>query len=421
MAIQHEKHWNELYAKIKERGASNTGLYEAIEDYYTLYEDRLLIWLAGLYDSKIGGFYYSNSAKLNEKREFNGKEYALLPDIESTHQAMCLLVASGVFEHHTDLPDKMKEGIQRFATSLLDKENGFFYHPQWGKEMTDERQPRRGRDLTWGLIISKNLGFEYPYPTARERIANSDKNEKTENNIVPDYLRSEQAFRKYLGEFNWVTDSYYAGNAIAAQAPMIIAANLADVTADFLNSIQDKESGLWGEQRGYMAINSYLKISAFYDFAKTPIPGAERAAISVLDCATTDEEVDTVCFQYNVWYSLCNISRNLIAFGGDKGKKEAEELSSLILKNATRAVVASKEKVNKFKKPDASFSYMQRCTSPGSQGMPVALPDTNEGDVNASIICTAGICESIFNALSLPMPPLFSENAKQLFISELKL
>ncbi len=418
MAIQHEKEWNALYAKIKERGAGNSGLYEAIEDYYTLYEDRLLIWLAGLYDKKSGGFYYSNSAKLNEKREFNGKEYALLPDIESTHQAMCLLVGTGVFEHHSDLPDKMKEGIKRFATSLLDKENGFFYHPQWGKEMTDERQPRRGRDLTWGLLISKNLGFEYPYPTANERIAKADKSEKSETAQVPDYLKSETAFRKYLNEFNWATESYYAGNALAAQAPMIIAAGLGETAVDFLNSIQDKESGLWGEQRGYMAINSYLKISALYDSIKTPIPGAKKAAISVLDCATTDEEVDTVCFQYNVWYSLCNIERNLVSCGGEKGKRDAEELSSLILKNATRAVVSSKEKVNKFKKPDASFSYMQRRTSPGSQGMPVAL-DTNEGDVNASIICTSGICESIFNALSVPMPPIFSEQAKQIFLDNL--
>ena len=37
MAIQHEKEWNALYAKIKERGAGNSGLFEAIEDYYTLY------------------------------------------------------------------------------------------------------------------------------------------------------------------------------------------------------------------------------------------------------------------------------------------------------------------------------------------------------------------------------------------------
>ena len=421
MAIQHEKEWNALYAKIKERGAGNSGLFEAIEDYYTLYEDRLLVWLAGLYDKKSGGFYYSNSAKNNEKIEFRGKEYALLPDIESTHQAMGLLISSGVFENHAALPEKMKEGIQRFATSLLDKENGFFYHPQWGKELTDSLEPRRGRDLTWGLLISHNLDFKYPYPTARERIAKADKSEKNENNVVPDYLKSESAFRKYLEAFDWEKNSYYAGNALASQAPMIIAAGLGETAVDFLNSIQDKESGLWGEQRGYMAINSYLKISALYDSIKTTILGAERAAISVLDCATTDEEVDTVCFQYNVWYSLCNISRNLISYGGEKGKKNAEELSSLILKNSTRAVVSSKEKVNKFKKTDASFSYMQRRTSPGSQGMPVAFDNTNEGDVNASIICTGGICENIFNAFSLPMPPLFSEQAKQVFLDNLDL
>ena len=418
MAIQHEKEWNNLWNKIKERGAQESGLYEAIKNYYTLYEDDLLIWLAGLYDKNIGGFYYSNSAKQNEKVEFKGEKYDLLPDIESTHQAMCLLISTGVFKSHSDLPEKMKESIRHFATSLLDKENGFFYHPQWGKEMTDARQPRRGRDLMWAGMIAKNLGFKYPYPTANERIAKEDKSESVE---IPDYLKSEEAFRKYLDSFNWTTDSYYAGNALAAQVSIIVAAGLEDVAADYLASIQDKKLGLWGEQRGYMAINTYLKISCLYDAMKRPIPNVKKAVISVLDCSTTDEVADTVCFPYNVWYSLCNISRNLIAHGGDIGKKEAAELSSQVLQNATRAVIASREKVSTFKKGDASFSYMVHRTSPGSQGMPVAFDNTNEGDINASLICTGGICENMFNALSLPMPPLFSKNAKQIFLDTVEL
>ncbi len=418
MAIRQEKEWNKLYNRIKERGAQESGLYEAIRNYYTLYEDDLIAWLAGLYDKNTGGFYYSNSAKQNDKVEFKGEKYDLLPDIESTHQAMCLLISTGVFKSHAALPEKMKEGIRRFATSLLDKENGFFYHPQWGKEMTDARQPRRGRDLMWGVMIGKNLDFKYPYPTANERIAKVDKNESIE---IPDYLKTEDAFRKYLDSFNWATDSYYAGNALAAQVSIIVAAGLEDVAADYLGSIQDKKLGLWGEQRGYMAINTYLKISCLYDAMKRPIPNVKKAVISVLDCATTDEVADTVCFPYNVWYSLCNISKNLITHGGDTGRKEAAELSSQILQNATRAVIASKEKVSTFKKTDASFSYMVRRTSPGSQGMPVAFDNTNEGDINASLICTGGICENMFNALSLPMPPLFSDNAKQLFLDTIEL
>ena len=81
MAIQHEKEWNNLWNRIKERGAHDSGLYEAIKNYYTLYEDDLLVWLAGLYDKDTGGFYYSNSARDNEQVEFKGKMYDLLPDI----------------------------------------------------------------------------------------------------------------------------------------------------------------------------------------------------------------------------------------------------------------------------------------------------------------------------------------------------
>ena len=54
MAIRQEKEWNKLYNRIKERGAQESGLYEAIRNYYTLYEDDLIAWLAGLYDKNTG-------------------------------------------------------------------------------------------------------------------------------------------------------------------------------------------------------------------------------------------------------------------------------------------------------------------------------------------------------------------------------
>ena len=52
---------------------------DEIRTIYNLFDERMLIWYAGLYDPEIGGFYFSNSARDTE---------GFLPDIESTAQAI---------------------------------------------------------------------------------------------------------------------------------------------------------------------------------------------------------------------------------------------------------------------------------------------------------------------------------------------
>ena len=83
----------------------------------------------------------------------------------------------------------------------------------------------------------------------------------------------------------------------------------------------------------------------------------------------------------------------------------------------------AKEKVLKFRKSDYSFSYMPNMTACNSQNMPVAIPGTNEGDVNATIICTSGILENIFNAMGIRefMIPIYAPDAKEKFFSYLDL
>ena len=61
----------------------------ALGNLLDLYGDEMYRWLARLYDPKIGGFYYSNSA-----RDYEG----FLPDVESTAQALYAMGNNGLFE-----------------------------------------------------------------------------------------------------------------------------------------------------------------------------------------------------------------------------------------------------------------------------------------------------------------------------------
>ena len=144
-----------------------------IKKLHSLFGTDLYIWLADLYDPdlapdhtkyasyagysgegdtdyiKIGGFYYSNSA-----RDTAG----YLPDLESTAQVLSFLDGSGMEGVDNNvlgevIPEAAKAQMYHFAMSM--KSGSYYYHPQWGTSITDSR---RGRDQGWGNDIVNAFG-----------------------------------------------------------------------------------------------------------------------------------------------------------------------------------------------------------------------------------------------------------------------
>ncbi len=420
MGMYYKEKWDALKAEVDRRGADGAEFVAALEELYSVYDDEMLVWLAKLYDKDAGGFYYSNSARDNDYVEFEGVEYSLLPDIESTNQATNILKDNRVINDFSELPEKMRDEMQKFFFRRLDPENGFFYHPQWQKQLTDSRPSRRGRDLMWAEDMAKKFSWSYPYPTANMRLEGMKSDESSAEKI-PEYLRTKEKFLEYLNHFDWENQAYPSGNELAAQAYPIKAAGLEDVAIDYLNSIQDPKTGLWGAKGGYMAVNGYLKISFLYNYFGKIIPNADKAAVATMKCLISDEPVLTVCFQYNCWFSLLNIIETLTAVGGDEGKKEADKISCELLKLAPEALRATKRKLLLFRKSDHSFSFVPTESSFLSQGMPVAIQHTNEGDVNASVLCTSGTVRRIYLALGLYdfFIPIFSPTGYDKFLENL--
>jgi hypothetical protein len=79
----------------------------------------------------------------------------------------------------------------------------------------------------------------------------------------------------------------------------------------------------------------------------------------------------------------------------------------------------SKEKLAPFKKADGAFSYKPDSSSPTSQGVPVAVKGSAEGDVNATVIASSLMLNSIYNALNVPNDarvPMFFECDRQRYV-----
>ncbi|MBO5010201.1 MAG: hypothetical protein J6D20_05850 [Clostridia bacterium] len=409
-----ELKWQALKEHFDSRGADGAAVVSAFKEVYAMYTEALPKWLAGLYDHKTGGFYYSNSARDNEP---------FLPDIESTNQAVNLLVNSGMVSSPDKLPDAMKKKMAEFVCSLLDPDDGYIYHPQWGKDISNSR---RGRDLMWAVDMSKKLGFALPYPTANDRLkalaaAKTEEEKKAAASVLPEHLTSKEKFIQYLESFDWEKDSYYAGNTVAAQGRQIIAAGLADTCVEYLNRFQNPKNGYWSEKSDmHYGINGFLKITAFYIDAGAPINMAELAADSTIALLTSDEIGTTVCHLYNCYYALYNILRSLRKVGDNE---TADRVAKKLIAVAPEAIRSARFKTEVFRKADGAFSYHREYSAFKSQQAWVAVQNTPESDVNASVLCTSGLINNIYQAFDAGeyRVPLFSDEDYEIFLANLKL
>ena len=423
---ERELKFQEIEKRINERGGDGAAVANAYRELYGMHELGLCSWLARLFDPDIGGFYHSNSGRDNEWVEWEGKREFTLPDMESTHQALWLMKDSGMINDFSEIPEWMREKIKAFTCSLQSEEDGHIYHPQWGKRVNDTK---RARDLIAATGVCEYLNFKLPYPTATERISaamakNPDK--KDEPKSIPalsEHLRSKEAFLKYLEDLPWNASeglaAYGAGNTLAAQARLIKAAGLGDVMCDFLDSIQNKETGFWGVIPGYPAINGFFKIGVAYDNAGRVMPNIDRVAYSTMDIMCDPTTYNrSVCYHYNAWWTLRLCLSNLKKAGNDKG---LAALKAEILRRAPECIRTTKQKTLPFKCLDGSYSYYYDQSCPTAGGMIMSLV-CKEGDVDATIINAQNILARSLDVLELSgvAPKIYGKEGHDAFFSALR-
>ena len=409
--------WEALEAEVTRRGGDGKEFVKAMKEHYEAYGESIYLWLAGLYDKEVGGFYYSNSGRDNEP---------FRPDIESTNQATNFMLTSCLISEPDDLPLAMREQMTKFCQSLISPKDGYIYHPQWDYNDPNwiMKDSRMGRDLNWACDMARKFKFKYPYPTANERLKASTevKDNNTDKSDLAPHLRSPEALVEYLKSYDWVNNAYFSGNNIVAQVPQVMAAGLRDTMIDFLNRKQDPESGLWGVQRGYVGINALLKISSAYREAKAVFPNADKAMQAAIDCITSDEECGTICYQYNAWFSVSNLLEILTTLGTPEALAEADKAMAVLIKNAPEAIRATTKKVKQFAKPDGAFSYLQKTSTGFSQKAPVSIHMTVESDVNATVIASTGTTMHMFLGFGLKdfFVPFYDVEDREKFIKAIK-
>lgn len=372
-----------------------------LEQLYSIYDERLYVWLATLWDPQIGGFYFSSSGRDCD---------AFLPDIESTAQAMYLIKKSGLLSEYGEelfdaVPKAMRDALLKFAKGLQDGEDGFFYHPQWGKNVVVSR---RARDLSWATDLISKLGDKPYYPTPLDTDKGGKRSEK-----LPSYLKNLDEWRRYLNTFDLSKKSPLGGSEISSQAIQIMAAGeeYVDELCDWLDRNQFAENGLWEDRITYGSVDGMVKMLILYNHFGKPLKKPEKALKSALVSALSDDPIVCCTQFYNPIGAISGILDNLRITGR---KDDAEVLGRIVSSHAEELIRVTREKVLKCKRSDGSFSYDSHPSSRFSQKAPVGL-GLEEGDVNASAMCSTGVVYSLCGALGIPRIPIFCKKDSKIF------
>lgn len=446
-----EKYRKDAWQRLADHlGEDNRELFYALKDYYTVFDPKVAVWLAELYDPKIGGIYYSNSAK-------NTEGYA--PDVESTAQGFSIIPRTGMAYLHGNayknvLPRDMLDEVGRYIKSLQEP-NGFFYNYQWSKE--SHVTSRLSRDLSSSLGILGYCGMRPTYdaptgergdgiavplpngvkrkePDPEELTPQSPTIKATDNGKTHmEFLESCETMKAYLeslketrGPLSW----YYVGNTVNTLMRQVRARDLElreefyshpenkdkefsgirDTIIDFFNENQDPVSGHWEKEDGYLAVNAILKITGVYNQAEAEIHHSEKLVTAAFGAVlSSDEGITAVVDVYNPWSAVGGVISNIEKYGGEElvdgvllsREERVERLRKFVKRSAVQAVYATKHKLSLFRKPDGSFSYTPMYSSPRSQRMPVAVPNSVEGDVNATELAINATTHTMFYTLGL--------------------
>lgn len=451
-AAELEEQWQRIEANFAQRTDKEIAaeITLALKEYYSVYTDDVVSWIANLYDPVTGGFYYSNSARDTE---------GFLPDLESTYQLLGLPPSLGMTEGKSVgefYPQEMADAIVNWVKSLQDPQSGYFYHPQWGKSFTDQIPNRRGRDLQWAEKLLAYFGASPTYDTPNgvkgdgipadgmeiaptsamltgslscssvTAVSKVVAVEYDDSNVTP-HLRTEKAFKEYLAGLDINGDSYTIGNLLESQSTQIAARDkvlasrgekysLCDILHKWLNDHQNKNTGLWtlDGSKDYAAVNGLLKIGSTYNKIGKEIPNAILALDAAIDCITSSEKPNHICDVLNPLYAVTILKQNLSSYStGNVSiiKQQLENANNRLLNDAINIIEVTREKVAMFKKMDGSFSYYPTQTAAASQGATVALVGMNEGDANTANIALAAIPGHLFQALGIGDKPEFCTKA----------
>ena len=399
------------YSMVAERVGGELGvrLVEKIAELYAVYDRRMIKWLAELYDPETGGFYYSVPARDTE---------GFLPDIESTYGVLAAFHSMGMIRKYGEnfadaVPSWLSTRVGEFISGLQDPD-GYFYQPQWGKDVS---LLRRSRDLTCAKYLLDCIGVtpRYPLPIPNEKSSDS-----YDLSNAPEHFKSVDAFKEYLYGCDLEKKSYHTGSELLSQTDEIkaygkmLGFDLFEIIISWLNEYKRADNGLWQEEINYHAINGLHKLSWVYNLVGAPIPDADKCIESALQVIMSDIPGSVVVDIYNPWHAIGECVKNVKEYSPEI----YDSVITRLREGAIPAIDRTIEKIKPFKMPDGTVSYSVGGADFTSQGSLASPRDKRGASVNGSMCGSVSLTSSVFKALDLDdlRVPLFTDSDFDYFV-----
>ncbi len=396
----------------------------------------IIKWLANLYDPECGGFYYSNSAR-------NNKGY--LPDLESTSQALGLVEAilTGYGGTVVDyFGGELAESFVTFVNNMQDP-NGYFYHPQWTRELVDKNIEKRSRDVLNALSILEFFGASPIYDTPNgvkgdggvsavsaltlpmRRISvkavSVILSDASDEIYIPPHMRNEDSFRDYLAGLDIGSNAKEVCETLYSELPLYKAVDellsergekyrLCDLLVSHLERAQNSYTGLWSRSNTptYDDIGVLYSVIKLYDGLGRSMPRYGILINTIYKSVKFNTEVEKITDISGTWTSFAALVNNIMSYGNDATRQDASGYLRSIYNHFDILLKAAGEKLMLFIKADGSFSGTPESSVSELLGMPMAVPGMDEGDMNATLLAVKNTWLAVFGVLDIGSVPIFN-------------
>ncbi len=397
-------------------------IYDALVFMNKQVSDDMINYYSSLYDYETSCFYSSTSGKY---------AYGFHPNIECTSQILhAVQEGAGGISIYDHLTEDQRARMLAYVQSMQDPDDGYFYHLDRPKGKAALN--RMNRDLGWATtyILGRYTKGEALYPLPSERMAaeaeanksestsSETTEEKKEESAIPDYLKSEEAFLKYLEEL-WPTKTPYGhGDSMGALGTQAKAVGMYDVLANFIISKQDPETGLWASTPGEVSYNSTsgaMKLAGYFGGAGKQYAHYDKMIDSCIEVLLSDEYAQYIVYIWNPISCLRQV-RDQLRKG--EGGLPADYMPK-ILDQMPEIIYKSMDKIGNFKKPDGGSSYTQDVGSESIIDMNIGL-GLFESDVDGTGKLR-GVRSDVYKLLDMnPADPCFSQEAVDRFFENLR-
>ena len=341
------------------------------------YFDRVMPWLAHMYDHETHGFHMAMSGKLDPEMQ---------PAIEMTCWAIAFI--SGYSDAMKSMPEDFRQNLIKFFQDRQDPETGLFIDKQGP---TNAREQARNQDSGLGALGTLKASPLYPHP----RQSSSAKT-TTDMPLMPDYMKSAETYIKWVSSLDWENNSWGAGDQTQASQQyirMLSQEKQDEYTSVLFEWLKNKqfENGLWSSRINFNSVSGAFKVGLIYNLWGKILPNYDTIIDTIFYCYTIDK-TSSPFFVRNP----LSVMLTMTSYSDDAKKK----IQDGVVKHID-AVTAS---FGDFLCPDGAFSA-SKGKSMISFGGVKGSHGLYEGDIDATLMMLIAR-KCIYAIFDVKTPPL---------------